>query len=116
MRRSFLAAIAVGLATVACSMNAQTGPKASLEASPTQGTAPLVVTFTGRSPAQMEGVALLEFGDGESDASLPTVRGFERKHTYRSPGTYTVLLKSGPHGGQRPAVLQTVASLTIVVR
>lgn len=117
MRRGILTTtLAIALATVVPSMNAQSGPTASLEAAPMQGKAPLAVTFTGQGSGRMEGIMLLDFGDGESDRSISTVRGFKRTHTYQSPGTYTVRLQSGDYGGQRPAVLQTVASLTIVVR
>lgn len=87
-----------------------------LKATPTSGAAPLTVTFMGTGSGQLEGVMLLDFGDGHSDDSIPTIRGFERVHTYKAPGIYKVELRSGSYGGQRPAILTTVATVTISVR
>lgn len=95
-------------------MTAQTA-KTTLAASPTIGTAPLEVTFTGTGSGTLEGVMLLDFGDGQTDDSISTVRDFTRKHTYVAPGSYTVELKSGTFGGQRPSVLTKVGSVTITV-
>lgn len=94
---------------------AHADPKARLSASPLAGPAPLAVTFTGEGSGQLEGVMALDFGDGEIDRSISTIRGFKRTHTYARPGTYTAELKSGPHGGQRPTVLTTVGRVTIIV-
>ena len=117
MRRMILTAtIAAALGMVAFGMNAQTGSKASLEATPTGGSAPLVVTFTGSGSGELEGVMRLEFGDGQADDSISTIRSFTRTHTYAVAGSYTAELRSGAYGGQRPAVLKTVASVTITVR
>ena len=87
-----------------------------LKAIPTFGPAPLAVEFTGTGSGHVEGVMLLDFGDGHMDDSIPTIRGFERVHTYTAPGPYRVELKSGAYGGQHPAKLTTVATVTIVVR
>lgn len=97
-------------------MTGHTDFNSRLDASPTAGPAPLVVTFTGTGSGIAEGVMLLEFGDGQTDHSISTIRGFTRTHTYTSPGTYAVELKSGPSGGQQPPVLETVGRVTITVR
>jgi PKD repeat protein len=87
----------------------------SIAASPTSGRAPLEVTFTGKGSGVLEGVMLLDFGDGQTDRSISTIRTFTRLHTYAVPGTYTVELRSGEYGGQRPSILKTVGTVTITV-
>jgi PKD repeat protein len=77
---------------------AQTQPAMQLKAIPTFGSAPLAVEFTGTGSGQFEGVMLLDFGDGHIEDSIPTIRSFERVHTYTAPGTYKVELKSGTYG------------------
>lgn len=109
-----MAAAAAGIVTF--SMNAHTDSKNRLDATPTSGNAPLTVTFTGTGSGHFEGVMRLEFGDGQSDDSISTIRDFRRTHTYNAPGSYTAELKSGAFGGQRPSVLTAVASVTITVR
>ena len=104
-----VAAMVTGMAT------ADADPKAGFSASPLEGPAPLAVTFTGQGSGQFEGVMALDFGDGEIDRSISTIRGFTRTHTYARPGTYTAELKSGPYGGQQPTVLTTVRRVTITV-
>jgi PKD repeat protein len=94
---------------------AQMDSKSTLAASPTVGTAPLEVTFTGTGSGILEGVMLLDFGDGQTDDSISSVRDFTRGHTYAAAGSYTVELKSGAFGGQRPSILTTVGSVTITV-
>jgi PKD repeat protein len=96
-------------------MTAQTDSKSTLAASPTVGTAPLEVTFTGTGSGILEGVMLLDFGDGQTDDSISSIRDFKRTHTYAAAGSYTVVLKSGAYGGQRPSVLTIVGSVTITV-
>ena len=96
-------------------MTADASPQSTLAASPTSGPAPLVVTFTGTGSGAFEGVMLLEFGDGETDTSISTVRTFMRTHTYKAPGSYPARLRSGASGGQRPSVLTTVGTVTIIV-
>ena len=102
-----------GLATMV--MTTPAGSSSTLAASPTIGTAPLAVTFTGTGSGMNEGVMLLDFGDGQKDDSISTIRTFTRKHTYTAAGSYTVQLKSGAYGGQRPSILTAVASVTITV-
>jgi PKD repeat protein len=104
----------LGIATII--MTADASPQSNLAASPTSGPAPLVVTFTGSGSGDFEGVMLLEFGDGETDTSISTIRTFTRTHTYTAPGSYTVRLKSGASGGQRPSAPTTVGTVTITVR
>jgi len=112
---SRFAAAATTLGMVTIIMTAQPNSNNSLEASPTSGTAPLVVTFTGTGSGIFEGVMLLDFGDGQTDGTISSIRGFSRTHTYAVPGSYTVHLKGGPWGGQRPSVLTIVGSVTITV-
>jgi hypothetical protein len=110
-------AAAAAIAGIALSsMGAQVNSNGSLAASPLSGRAPLVVTFTGSGSGELEGVMRLDFGDGDVDDSISTIRGFERTHTYVAPGTYTAELKSGTYRGQQPATLRTVARVTITVR
>src|SRR5260370_40155674 len=94
---------------------AQTDSKGYLTASPTVGTAPLEVTFTGTGSGMMEGVMLLDFGDGQTDDSISPIRDFTRKHTYAAAGTYTVELKGGAYGGRRPSILTVLGSGTMAV-
>jgi PKD repeat protein len=96
-------------------MEADSSSKSSLMAAPTSGQAPLVVTFSGTGSGILEGVMLLDFGDGHTDDSISTIRTFTRTHTYTAAGSYTVELKSGAFGGQHPSSLTTVASLRITV-
>ena len=95
---------------------AQTDSKSTLAASPTVGRAPLEVTFTGTGSGIMEGVMLLDFGDGQTDDSISPIRDFKREHTYAVAGSYTVELKGGAYGGQRPSILTTLGSVTITVQ
>ena len=102
--------------TVTFGMIAPTASNSNFAASPTSGTAPLEVTFTGMGSGMFEGVMQLDFGDGQSDTSISPIRDFTRKHTYTAAGAYTAELKGGPFGGQRPTVLTTLATVTITVR
>ena len=95
---------------------AQPDSKGTLAASPTVGRSPLEVTFTGTGSGMMEGVMLLDFGDGQTDDSISPIRDFTRKHTYTAAGTYTAVLKGGAYGGQRPSILTVLGSATITVR
>ena len=97
-------------------MTAHTNSNSNLTATPTSGTAPLMVTFTGTGSGMFEGVMLLDFGDGHTDSSISTIRGFTRTHTYTAAGSYKAELKSGAQGGQHPSKLTTVGSVTITVR
>jgi PKD repeat protein len=110
-----VATVAATLVLITVSMTAHTNSTPNLTASPMSGEAPLTVTFTGRGSGQLEGVMLLDFGDGQSDNSISTIRGFTRTHTYSAPGSYTAELKSGAYGGQLPAVLTTVGAVSITV-
>lgn len=87
----------------------------ALAASPISGAAPLEVTFTGTGPGMPEGVVVLDFGDGRTDDTISSIRGFRRTHVYRKAGSYTAVLKGGAYGGQRPAVLSEIGFVTIVV-
>jgi PKD repeat protein len=107
------AAIALGLVTMMMSTSAESN--STLTASPTAGSAPLAVTFTGTGSGVLEGVMLLDFGDGTTDNSISTIRGFTRTHTYVVAGSYTARLNGGAYGGQSSAVLETLASVTINV-
>jgi hypothetical protein len=104
-----LGIVSIGMTALASSNNI-------LSASPMSGTAPLVVTFTGSGSGALEGVMLLDFGDGQTDDSISTIRDFTRTHTYIAAGSYTVQLKSGPFCGQQASTLVTVGSLTINVQ
>jgi len=113
---AIVAALICGvIAMTAARTDLSAGAKANLSASPLAGPAPLVVTFRGQGSGHFEGVMALDFGDGTTDRSISTIRGFERAHTYEVPGTYIAELKSGPYGGQHPAELSTVGRVTIVV-
>jgi hypothetical protein len=59
---------------------------------------------------------ILDFGDGTTDSTISTIRGFERAHVYPSPGTYVVELKSAPYGGQQASQYTVVGTVTITVR
>jgi PKD repeat protein len=115
-RPAVVAALICGvIAMTAARTDLSAGSRANLSASPLSGPAPLVVTFRGQGSGQFEGVMALDFGDGTTDRSISTIRGFERAHTYEVPGTYIAELKSGPYGGQQPAELSSVGRVTIVV-
>jgi hypothetical protein len=111
-----LATAAATFGIVSIGMSAHAGPNNILFASPTSGTAPLEVTFTGSGSGALEGLMLLDFGDGQTDGSISTIREFTRTHTYTAAGSYTVRLKSGPFCGQQSSTLVTVASVTINVQ
>jgi PKD repeat protein len=110
------ATLAISLGVVTIMMTAQTNPNAKMVASPISGTAPLVVTFSGFGSGMPEGVMILDFGDGQTDSSISTIRTFTRTHTYTSAGSYNVELKSGAYGGQQASKLTTVSRVTITVR
>jgi PKD repeat protein len=114
MLKVFFVVGAIGLATIPMIVKGSANEK--FAASPQTGVAPLMVTFTGEGSGQFEGVMALDFGDGEIDRSISTIRGFTRSHTYMTPGIYTAELKSGPHGGQQPTTLTLVGSVTITVK
>jgi len=108
--------VASVIGTAAIMMSEKVASEEKFRASPISGSAPLVVTFTGEGSGHLEGVMALEFGDGEIDHSISTIRHFARTHTYAGPGTYTAELKAGPYGGQRPTTLMTVGRVTITVK
>jgi PKD repeat protein len=107
------AATTLGIVTIMMTTHPSSDSK--LEASPTSGAAPLVVTFTGTGSGSFEGVMLLDFGDGQTDDSISPIRTFDRTHTYTNAGSYTVQLKSGASGGQRPSTLTAIGSIRITV-
>jgi PKD repeat protein len=91
-----------------CTLNA------SLTASPTSGTAPLAVTFTGITPVPYSNYSI-NFGDGQSSGSLyslsdPGVAGGEvtTSHTYQTAGTYASTL-SDPSGDMLGTATITVS-------
>jgi PKD repeat protein len=78
-------------------------PVAAFNASPTSGTAPLVVSFDNQSTGQVLDVQW-NFGDGAvSSQSNPT-------HTYANVGTYTVILRVTGPGGSSIATRQITVS------
>jgi PKD repeat protein len=93
----------------------QISSSAQLTAKPTQGSAPLSVTFIGGSAAVYFGGIQIDFGDGEQAAFCGPGRACSDvsvAHIYNNPGAYTVRLLA--HGeGQGPNVL---ASLTITAQ
>jgi PKD repeat protein len=113
MFKVFTATIILCIVTI---MIVKADSKEKFSVSPKSGSAPLIVTFTGEGSGHFEGVMALDFGDGEIDNSISTIRSFTRTHTYAVPGIYTAELKSGPYGGQRPTILTTVETVTISVR
>jgi len=111
-----LAMAATTMGIVAITLAGNAGSHNSLSASPTFGTAPLEVTFSGTGSGDSEGIMLLDFGDGQTDDSISPIRTFTRTHTYAVAGSYTAELKSGAFGGQRATTLITVARVTITVQ
>lgn len=98
------------------SMTAQTSSASDFKATPSCGNAPLEVTFTGQGSGDMEGEMLLDFGDGNTDGSISTIRGFTRTHIYTAPGTYVAQLISRAHGGTEPGTLTTVGRVEITAK
>lgn len=87
-----------------------------LLAIPTEGNAPLLVTFSGASITyDYESVMELDFGDGQSDNSHTPIQNFSITHVYQSPGIYQVQLKEGPYGGPNPTHLSVIATAVITV-
>ena len=113
MLKVFAATVISGIVTI---MIVKADSKEKFAVSPKSGSAPLVVTFTGEGSGHFEGVMALDFGDGEIDNSISTIRSFMRRHTYSVPGIYKAELRSGPYGGQRPTVLTTVETVTVTVK
>ncbi len=68
------------------------GPSVSVAASPTSGTAPLEVDFTGTVGAGGENLAW-DFGDGETATG-----GTTQTHTFDEPGVYRVSLAATTNG------------------
>lgn len=94
------------------------GPASVLSAYPTNGTPPLLVTFSytnGYSGCNTPAMTM-EFGDGESE-SLQVYPGNlcvgipeNKEHTYTATGTFAVRLKNAATGVVRGGVTITVAS------
>ena len=114
-RSPVFAIAAIVLGVIDMTATTQMNATSALAASPTSGAAPLEVTFTGTGPGIPEGVVVLDFGDGRSDDTISSIRGFTRTHVYRVAGSYTAVLKGGAYGGQRPAVLSEIGRVTITV-
>ena len=90
--------------------------QSKLAATPASGAPPLVVEFTGAGSGTIEGVMVLDFGDGQMDDSISTVRAFKRTHTYAAAGTYTAVLKSGAFDGQRFPSMTVMGRVEIKVQ
>ena len=101
--------LAIGIVLMTESATSQS----KLAAMPTSGAPPLVVDFTGAGSGAAEGVMVLDFGDGQLDDTISTVRTFKRTHTYAAAGTYTAVLKSGAFDGQRGGALTVVSRVEI---
>lgn len=107
-------AIALVVLTTTTQAFAGDKPMPALEAVPTQGKAPLAVSFTGGSGgATFFGGIQIEFGDGERSAFCRPGRSCNNAsadHVYVRPGTYTARLVGQGEGGQR-----VLTQLTITV-
>ena len=90
--------------------------QSKLAATPASGAPPLVVEFTGAGSGTIEGVMVLDFGDGQMDDTISTVRGFKRTHTYAEAGTYTAVLKSGAFDSQRFPSMTVMGRVEIKVQ
>jgi len=110
--RASAAILAIGIVL----MNDNAISQTRLAAAPTSGAPPLVVDFTGTGSGSAEGIMVLDFGDGQMDDTISTVRAFKRTHTYAAAGTYTAVLMSGGFDGQRAAVLTVVGRVEIRVQ
>lgn len=96
-------------------------PRESFNASPTSGSVPLLVTFTGVVNSNDAGfctggcASTLDFGDGTgSNVSLPASVGgwlnYSVTHTYTQSGGYRATLYQGGAGAAQP----TVGTVTII--
>ena len=110
--RASAAILAIGIVL----MNDSAISQDRLAAAPTSGAQPLVVDFTGTGSGSAEGIMVLDFGDGQMDDTISTVRGFKRTHIYAAAGTYTAVLKSGAFDGQRSSALTIVGRVEIKVQ
>jgi PKD repeat protein len=104
--------LAIGIVLMTESATSQS----RLAATPTSGAPPLVVDFTGAGSGTAEGVMVLDFGDGQTDDTISTVRAFRRTHTYAAAGIYTAVLKSGMFDGQRSSALTIVGRVDVYVQ
>ena len=110
--RASAAILAIGIVL----MNDNAISQTRLAAAPTSGAQPLVVDFTGTGSGSAEGIMVLDFGDGQMDDTISTVRGFKRTHTYAAAGTYTAVLKSGAFDGQRFPSMTVMGRVEIKVQ
>src|SRR5207249_3028595 len=83
-------------------------PVASLSASPTQGTAPLTVSFDGSASTDPDGSVVsytFSFGDGSADVtqSSPTIQ-----HTYNNAGDYFATLTVKDNTGANSSNIASV--------
>ena len=83
-------------------------PVASLSASPTQGTAPLTVSFDGSASTDPDGSVVsytFSFGDGSADVtqSSPTIQ-----HTYNNAGDYFATLTVKDNSGANSSNIASV--------
>jgi PKD repeat protein len=80
-------------------------PVAAISASPTSGTAPLDVSFSGAGSSDADGSIVSyawNFGDGATDSAATT------NHTYNASGTYTARLTVTDNQGASNATTTTI--------
>lgn len=90
------------------------GPLAAVEASPTTGTAPLLVNFNGAESYGNTGTIAswnLSFGDGTPDATGLGAPGSVITHTYVSSGSYVATLTVTNRSG---LVATATATVTVI--
>jgi hypothetical protein len=92
-------------------------PSSSITASPTAGTAPLLVTFavpdTCVQGLASENVRRIDFGDGKTE-SVSACVAQSVTHTYQSAGSYIASLQSAGYG-PAPLTWATQSSITVTV-
>jgi LEA14-like dessication related protein len=82
------------------------GPRPRIEATPSEGTAPLTVTFDGSESTVPDG-AVAEYVWRFDDGS-PPARGAAVEHTYATPGTYEATLTVIDESGTSASTTTTI--------